>query len=161
MKEKFRLIILIAAALIGVTVAIAETLVISVQSTNLRKEPKFYASTIVLLKAGESVEKISSQNGWVKVRTSRSIEGWIHSSAVQTKKVGLSAINRSLKTKASANEVALASKGFNKQVEDKYKAKHKGISFAWVDRMLKIKVTSKQIEDFLRKGKLSEFGGAK
>ena len=43
-----------------------------------------------------------------------------------------------MKTQASASEVALAGKGFNKQVEDSYKAKHADANFAAVDRMLKI-----------------------
>jgi hypothetical protein len=142
-----------------VTFLIAENLFVKVQSACLRKEPKFYATTIVYLKAGESVVKISSQGGWHFVKTAGGIEGWLHSSAVQTKKIDLVTMDKSLKAKASAEEVALASKGFNEQVEKEYKARNKDISFAWVDRMLAIKVTPEQIRKFLQEGKLAEFGG--
>ena len=47
---------------------------------------------------------------------------------------------RPMKTQATASEVALAGKGFNKQVEDSYKAKNPQLNFAAVDRMLQVKV---------------------
>ena len=145
--------------IILVTFLIAENLYVKVQSARLRKEPKFYSATIVFLKAGESVEKISSQAGWYLVKTAGGIKGWLHSSAVQSKKVDLVTMDKSLKAKASADEVALASKGFNEQVEKEYKARHKDISFAWVDRMLAFKVSPEQLRKFLKEGKLAEFGG--
>jgi len=139
----------------------AEKFIVKIQSTNLRKEPKFYAQTIVILKAGENLEKVSAQDGWIQVKTSGGLVGWIHSSAVETKKFNLFATDKTLKTQASASEVALASKGFNKQVEESYRAKHKEVSFVWVDKMLQIKVSPSQVESFLKKGKLGEFRGAK
>jgi SH3-like domain-containing protein len=161
MNKKFRLTVLILAALLIVSIVIAETLIIKVKTTNLRKEPKFYSPTIVVLKAGESVEKIETKGDWFKVKTTKGTIGWLHSSAVQTKKLRLASTDKSLRSSASAEEVAMASKGFNKQVEDSYKAKHGDVSYAWVDRMLKLTVSAKQIESFLKRGKLGEFGGAK
>jgi hypothetical protein len=151
--------LIFAVLIILVTFLIAENLYVKVQSARLRKEPKFYAATIVFLKAGESVAKLSSQAGWYLVQTAGGIKGWLHSSAVQSKKVDLVTMDKSLKAKASAEEVALASKGFNEQVEQEYKARHKDISFAWVDRMLTIKVSPEQLRKFLKEGKLAEFGG--
>jgi len=160
MSKTLRIRTLVFAILtILVTFLIAENLFVKVQSARLRKEPKFYAATIVFLKAGESVVKISSQGGWYLVKTAGGIKGWLHSSAVQRKKVDLVTMDKSLKAKASAEEVALASKGFNEQVEKEYKARNKDISFAWVDKMLAIKVTPEQLRKFLQEGKLAEFGG--
>jgi SH3-like domain-containing protein len=142
-----------------VTVLVAETLMVKIQTTNLRKEPKFYASTIAVLKAGEVVEKISTANGWYQVKTAGGIVGWLHSSAVQTGKFALAAVDKSLTTKATADEIALAGKGFNKQVEQSYKAKHSEANFAAVDRMLKVKVSQSQLLKFLKEGKLGIYGG--
>ena len=147
--------------LVVVSFLIAENLIVKVQSTYLRKEPKFYASTVAALRAGESVVKIASQGDWYKVKTAAGLEGWLHASAVQSKKVDLVAMDKSLQTKASADEVALASKGFNEQVEKEYRSKNKDVDFAWVDRMLKIKVTPAQLKKFLEEGKLAEFGGGR
>lgn len=161
--KKYKLIrfLLLALLVVFVAIILAETLVVKVKTTNLRKEPVFYASTVAVLKAGDSVEKLSSQGGWYKVRTAQGQEGWLHSSAVQTKKFSLAALDKPVKSGATAEEVALAGKGFNKQVEDKYKANNPGISFAKVDQMLKLKVSSAQLKAFLQKGKLGEFGGSK
>jgi len=151
--------LLVCVFIVLVTVLIAETLMVKVQTTHLRKEPKFYASTIAVLKAGEMVEKISAANGWYKVRTTKGAVGWLHSSAVQTGKFDLAAMDKSLTTKATADEIALAGKGFNKQVEKNYKSKHSEVNFAGVDRMLKIKVSQSQLLKFLKYGKLGIYGG--
>lgn len=161
MKKPFRLAFLISAFFILVAVLIAETLIVKVQSTNLRKEPKFYAPTVAVLVVGENLETLSSQGGWIKVRTSGGLTGWIHSSSVKPKKFSLFAMDKSLKTQTTADEVALASKGFSKEIEEKYKEKHGELSFAWVERMLQIKVSPSRLENFLKKGKLGEFGGEK
>ncbi|MDH7512304.1 MAG: SH3 domain-containing protein [Clostridiales bacterium] len=147
--------------IILVTLLLAETLIVRVQSTSLRQNPKFYAPVVLALKAGEKVEKVSGQEGWVQVRTSGGVVGWVHSSAVEVQKFSLLAIDKSMKTQASASEVALAGKGFNKQVEESYRAKHGDINFVWVDRMLQIKIPASQVLEFMKQGKLGEFGGAR
>jgi hypothetical protein len=139
----------------------AETLVVKVQSTNLRKSPKFYAPSLLTLRAGDKIEQIASQEGWLQVRTSGGATGWVHSSAVVVQKFDLLAMDKSMKTQATASEVALAGKGFNKQVEESYRAKHGDVSFVWVDRMLQVKIPPAQVEEFMRQGKLGEFRGTK
>lgn len=159
-SSRFKLLF-IGVAIVCVAVLLAETLIVKVQSTYVRQEPKFYSPPVATLKAGESVTQISSQAGWFKVKTSKGIEGWIHSQAVQTGKFTVAAMDKSLKTSATADEVALAGKGFNKQVEDEYKSRNKGLNFGEVDRMLKIKVTPDELRRFLMGGRLAEFGGAR
>ena len=154
------------AALIFVCAAcavllLAETVVVKIQSTVLRKEPKFYAQTLVNLRSGEKLEKLASQQGWLQVRTAAGAVGWVHGSAVDTKSFNLLAMDKSMKTQASASEVALAGKGFNKQVEESYRANHGNLSFVWVDRMIKITVPAAELEKFLKTGRLAEFGGAR
>ena len=161
MKRPFRGPALAGALAVLTVLLLAETVVVKIQTTNMRKEPKFYSQTIASLTAGSPLEKLSSQDGWFKVRTSAGVVGWIHSSAVETKKFNLLAMDKSMKTQASAGEVALAAKGFNKQVEENYKAKHGEANFAAVDRMLQLKISPSDVEAFLRKGKLGEFGGGK
>jgi len=155
-----RIKILVFAVLIVFTaLTLAETMVVKVQTTNLKKEPKFFADTIAVLKAGESVETIALQNGWFNVKTSSGQIGWLHSSALVEKKSGFSVLSTSVSSKATGEEVALAAKGFNKQVEEKYKADNPNVDYTWVDKMLKIKVSTKEIAEFLKKGKLDESGG--
>ena len=160
-KRPIPLTLSICLLILIVSLLVAETLTVKVQSTSLRNSPKFYAPAVQALTAGEKLEKIADQSGWIQVRTAGGVVGWVHSSAVEVPKFDLMATNKGLKTQASADEVALAGKGFNKQVEESYKAKHKDVSFVWVDKMLQIKIAAAQVEEFLKKGKLGEFGGGK
>jgi len=161
MKKSFKLAGVTAVLLAAAIFLLAETVVVKIQTTNLRKEPKFYAETVVVLKAGDSLEKLGNQDGWVRVKTAKGAVGWIHSSAVEAKKFKLLAMNKDLKTQATASEVALAGKGFNKQVEQSFKSKHSDADFAATDRMLLIKSSPAEVLAFLKKGKLGEFGGSK
>jgi uncharacterized protein YgiM (DUF1202 family) len=159
--KKTPLVIGLLGLIVVVALFAAETYVVKVRSTSLRSSPKFYATSVLALKAGDGVEKVSAQGDWLQVRTASGTVGWIHSSALQPKKFSLTAMTQGLQTQASANEVALASKGFNQQVEDSYRAKNKSVSFVWVDKMLKIVVSPGQETDFLKDGMLGDFRGGK
>ena len=161
--KKFPRLFLMLLFFAGIVVVflLADTFVVKIQSTNIRKEPKFYAGSLSTIKAGDSVELITTQNDWLKVRTAAGVIGWIHSSAVEQKKFKLSSLDKSLKTQASASEVALAGKGFNKQVEESYRKKNQGISFAQVERMLSMQILPEIIEGFLKTGGLGEFRRSK
>lgn len=161
MKNKTPVIVGLACLALVIGLLAAETFIVKVKSTSLHKSPKFYAASVSALSAGDSLEKIGGEGDWVQVRAASGAVGWIHSSALEPRKFTLGATNAGLKTQATADEVALASKGFNKQVEDSYRARNKNISFIWVDKMLLLKVTSAQAEAFLKDGKLADFGGGK
>jgi len=161
MKKPRSLVILLTAFLVALAIAAADIVVVKIQATQLRQNPQFFAPAVVALKAGDKLEKVSEANGWVQVKTSAGLIGWVHSSAVGTSKFALAAANKDLKTQATASEVALAAKGFNKQVEDSYRAKHAEANFAAVDALFLVKVSLAQIEDFLKKGRLGDFRGVK
>jgi uncharacterized protein YgiM (DUF1202 family) len=161
MKKQARLTFLIAAVLIIFVILFAETVVVKVKTTGVRRDPKFTSPILVSIKAGEALEKIEVQSGWVKVKTKAGVVGWIHSTAVEAKKLDLMAMDKTMKTQASASEASLAAKGFNKQIEDKYRAGNPAADFADVDAMEKVKPTAAEVEAFLRQGKLGEFGGAR
>jgi len=161
MKKSKLAVFLVAAAVAALAIAAADVLVIKVQTTQLRKTPQFFAPAAAALKAGDKLEKVSEASGWIQVKTAAGLVGWVHSSAVTASSMALTASSKDMKTQASATEVALAAKGFNKQVEDSYKAKHAEANFAAVDAMVLVKATLAQIEDFLKKGLLGDFRGAK
>jgi len=150
-----------AALLLVLMVWAADTVVVKIQTTQLRAGPGFFSQPVGTLKAGDKLEKLAASGAWIQVRTGTGSVGWIHSSAAETPKFSLLAMNQDMKTRVSASEVALAGKGFNRQVEDGYKAKHADLNFQAVDQMLLLKISSAQIQDFLKKGKLGESGGAK
>lgn len=158
MKKRKAFLPLLFLLIILVSVLLAETLIIQIQKTAVRKEPKFYAEVLAEVKSGESVEKLEEQNGWFKIKTAGGIVGWIHSSSATPKKVRLKALDKALRTEASASEVTLAGKGFNKQVEEGYKSKNPNLNFSLVEKMLKYRLSPSEVEAFLKRGKLGEFG---
>jgi len=133
----------------------ANALVVKVQATQLRAGPQFFAAGIAPLRAGDRLEKLDAASGWIKVRTEAGAVGWVHSSAVEPPRTGILAGGTDMKTQASASEVTLAGKGFNKQVEESYRARNPKADFAWVDRMVQIRAGAAEIEDFLKRGKLA------
>jgi hypothetical protein len=80
---------------------------------------------------------------------------------VEARKLNLSAMDKDMKTQASSSEVALAAKGFNKQVEDKYRAGNQAANYAAVDALEKVKPSPAEVEAFMKQGRLGEFGGAR
>jgi uncharacterized protein YraI len=149
-------VVLFVTALIG-----AETFIVKVRTTSMRSGPKFFASTMLALKAGDGLLLVKRDGDWLQVKTSGGAVGWIHQSAVEPKKFDILAWGKTTKSQATASEVAMAAKGFNKQVEDSYKSKNKDISFVWVDKMGQMTVSRAQMEAFLKAGKLGDFRGAK
>ena len=158
--ERIPYLILATALVLVAALLAAETVLVKVQQTSLRQTPKFYAPVVLNLSAGAELQKITEQDGWLQVRAATGQTGWVHSSAVETRKFSLLAASGA-KTQAKAGEVALAAKGFNKQVEESYRAKHKEVNFAAVDSMLKLKPASGEVEAFLKQGKLGGLGGAR
>jgi hypothetical protein len=82
--------------------------------------------------------------------------GWMHVSALTEQEIVLKPTDKDIQTAASSDELALAGKGFNKQVEDQYR-KQARLDYAQVDKMEKIVVPPKYIREFIRVGRL---GGA-
>lgn len=160
MNKPARSTAIVAAVLVVFVYLLAETVMVQIKTTSVRKDPKFTSSTLATVKAGEALEKLQTQSGWVQVRTKAGVVGWVHSSAVTAKKLKMTASDGSLQTQASAGEVALAAKGFNKQVEDKYRSANPTLDFAAVDALERLRPTAAEIEAFLRAGRLGEFGGA-
>lgn len=145
--------LLAAAAALCATAVTAATITVLVQETTLRKRPQFYAPSAGAAKLGESFDATGPSNGWYQ--TGR---GYIHSSAVTAKKVNLGS-GASVGGTASAEEVTLAGKGFNSQVEKSYAEKNKAVDFAPVDAMERRSVTEDAVLAFLRAGGLLP-GGA-
>jgi hypothetical protein len=150
---------LLVAALIAAGVMAAETLKVTVKTTKLRKSPKFYAPAVTTLNYGDTLQKLDQQGDWIKGLTTSGLEGWVHGSAVEEPSFSLTA-RRTAGTGTTADEVALAGKGFNEQVEQQYR-QTTDLDYTWVDRMAAMKVSEAEMEQFLKQGKLGEFGGGR
>lgn len=132
---------------------------VQVQSGQIRATPSFLGKVVVLVPYGTAVDVLQQKGDWSQVRNAQGQTGWMHKSALTTKRITLSAGSTTAKAGASSDELALAGKGFNSDVEREYKAKNKNLNFAAVDRMEKIKVPATEMQVFLQAGAVTPAEG--
>jgi uncharacterized protein YgiM (DUF1202 family) len=103
---------------------------------------------------GDRVTVNQTQAGWCEV-TLAGKTGWIHESALTPKKVVLASGGADARVQSvGSEEVALAGKGFSKEVESEYKKQNPQLDFTWVDWMGRQTVPSEQLVEFLKQGDL-------
>ena len=126
---------------------------VQVKSSQLRSEPKYWASSVGSVSYGTKLNVLKEENGWMKVTTSGGTQGYIHQSAVTPRKVVLSS---SSKVRSSdSSEIVLAGKGFNREVERQYAADNSSLDFRAVNAMESLKVSDSEVRQFMSSGKLT------
>jgi len=128
---------------------------VKVKAAKVRAEPKVWAASVVALTYGDSVEAVSVADGWIKV-SARGKSGFLHESAVTTKKIVLSAKGNVGAGSTDRADVVLAGKGFNQAVERQFAAQDASLNFRAVDAMEKIKVSDAELAAFLKSGNLGK-----
>ncbi len=135
----------------------ARQMSVTVKEAQVRGTPSHLGAIVGVLQYGARVNVLAEQGGWMRVALPAGGEGWLHSSALTEKRIVLQS-GGAVQQSASSGEVALAGKGFNKELEDRYRTE-KNIDYSWVDRMEQIAVTPEQVAGFLRDGGLQLQGG--
>lgn len=151
----------VAMIMASAIMAAAATMSVQVKDAPVRATPSFVGKVVGALAYGDQVEIQQTQGAWSKV-TGAGASGWMHTSALSSKKIVLAAGQEQAKVAASGDELALAGKGFNSDVEAQFKSTHKDIDFTWINRMEKIKIPSSEMQGFLKDGNvMPREGGAK
>lgn len=119
----------------------------------MRDTPSFLGKVTGSLAYGDRVDLVAQEGDWRRVSLDGK-QGWLHASALTEKRVKLKAGDEDAAAAASGKEVALAGKGFNKQVEQAYRQK-KGLDYAPIDRMERMNATPEERQAFLREGGLA------
>lgn len=132
-----------------------KVLSVQVKKAHIRATPSFLGRIITTLSYSEQVEKLIEKGDWVNVKLEKNnSEGWVHISALSRKKIVLKPGAADVEQAASSDEIALAGKGFNEQVEGEFKAGNRDIDFTWIDKMEGIDVSQYQMNRFLEEGGL-------
>ena len=153
MKTPERFWCLVVALPLAASAVLAATLTVVVQETQVRQRPQFFAPTVATVRLGDRVSgSDASTGGWYKVKAGDTT-GYIHESAVTAKKVKLASRSAG-DSGTSAEEITLAGKGFNEQVEQSYKAGHGDLDFKKVDAMEKRKIGDSKLAAFMKAGGL-------
>jgi hypothetical protein len=131
----------------------ADTVRVITRENAIRLESNFISPVKVKVRYNDPLTVRTVKGDWLLV-TFKGTSGWIHKSAVTARTASLSGSYGSRGKGASADEVALAGKGFNPQVEASYKNRHPGLQFQTVDTIEHFQVPPENLQDFMRKGGL-------
>ena len=132
--------------------AAAETVRVTTRENAVRSECRFFAPVKLKVGLGDRLTVNGHKGDWLQV-SAKGVNGCIHKSAVEDRNFTSSGRGASAGT-ASSDEVSLAGKGFNPQVEDSYKKSNKDLNYAAVDEIVRIQVGEKGLESFVRQGGL-------
>ncbi|MDD2541697.1 MAG: hypothetical protein PHH28_11730, partial [Desulfuromonadaceae bacterium] len=89
---------------------------------------------------------------WLLVSV-KGFSGCIHKSAVEKRNFATAGRGAALGG-TSTDEVSLAGKGFNPQVESGYRTSGKNLNYAAVDEVSHLSVSDKKLDSFIRQGGL-------
>lgn len=156
------IVILSAGVIIPAPIALAERMmVVQVREAQIRSTPSFLGKISARAGYGEKLTIIADQKGWIKVRKNApsTTEGWMHRSALSTVKVILKSSDKSTTGKPATQEVALAGKGFNENIERGYATEYQNLDYKWVDKMEKMTSNPEELAKFIANGSLSITNG--
>jgi len=141
------------------SVAAAATVKVITQEAMIRKDKRFFAPALIRAPFGAALEESGREGDWFRV-SYQGKEGWIHKSAVQEQKFQLSSLAGGQAEEASQDEVALAGKGFNPEVEKAFRDKNPKMRYDLVNQVQAYRVEEQRLQAFIRAGNLREPGGA-
>lgn len=149
------LIAIILLSALSVGAAAAETVKVVTRSNALRAECRFSSPVRAKLRFGDTLNVNGRKGDWYLVSFGAA-KGCIHKSAVEARSFSVSGGGASRGGGASADEVSLAGKGFNPQVEDSYRKDNKSLNYAQVDEVERLTVSDAALEAFVLQGGLKE-----
>ena len=146
-------IFFVVACLFAVPCAHAESVWVQVRQSQLRAQPKFYAQSVVSVKYGDQLEKVSEDMGWVHVKAFGR-EGYLPLASVSQDHIVLNPADLA-KVRADSAEVVMAGKGFSREVEQQYRREDSGLRYDLVDYVEgSSRISSAQVVQFMKSGGL-------
>lgn len=121
-----------------------------VEQAKVRKSRAFFAAPVATVKYKDTLAAGEPQDGWVPVTVSGT-KGWLHESAVGSK-AGTLKGGWDGDDEAGQDEVTLAGKGFNAEVEKAHRSGDAG-DYEAVDAMQRRSVSDADLLAFMRAGK--------
>jgi hypothetical protein len=126
---------------------------VTAKTIEVKSSTAFFADVLGSLVYGAPVTVLQDYgNGkWVQIKSSEppELSGWVIAASLTTKR-----IIQGSSTSASANEIALAGKGFNQEVENAYRQSGT-LNYEAIDAMEAIRIPNRQLFTFLQEGRLA------
>jgi uncharacterized protein YgiM (DUF1202 family) len=100
---------------------------------------------------GDEVDVLDLNDKWAQVKTPSGAVGWMAQANLSSKRIVARGNNRS----ASADELALAGKGFTEEIEQQYQTEN-NLNFDDINAMEDQSIDDEKLLTFIRQGKLNE-----
>jgi hypothetical protein len=155
LRTRFIIIALALLSILSVHIPVnaQETLSVQVKEGELRATPSFLGKIVARVAYGDRVVVAGTRGAWKKVSLrGGKLQGWMHTSALTTKRIALKAGQTAVRTGATQDELALAGKGFNEQVEAAFRKENRNLDYTWINRMETFKVSPDLMNNFLAQG---------
>lgn len=149
--KRTALAVLTAALAVAAAWAAAKSVTVVVESAKVRKGKAFYASAVATVRHKDRLDAGEPEDGWFPV-TVDGTRGWLHESAVGATARKARGGGWSGSGEAGEDEVTLAGKGFNADVEKAHRSGDAG-DYAAVDAMEARRVPEKELLAFMKAGK--------
>ncbi|MDR1948679.1 MAG: SH3 domain-containing protein [Spirochaetaceae bacterium] len=153
--KRYGILIVLAILITGFAAAQnlrGRTMYVSTKIVELKSSTGFFADVLGTLEYGDQVTVLEENGKWVEVRAAKSasLTGWTASANLTTKRI-VSSGNRNT---ASADELALAGKGFSEDVENAYR-RDAAVSYTEIDNMEAQDIPEGELYNFLVEGRLT------
>lgn len=161
LKRAFIVVVLLAWSIPGQ--AVAEVKYVQVNQTRLLERPTAFSKAKAVLPYRAAVEVLSQKGAFYYVRSGKTL-GYVAQRSLVVTKPTYSA--KGSGSYVSSDEVAMATKGFNQQVEAEYRQGNPDLAYAELDRLEKATGypdPNQTFKAFRKAGRLGEFqsgGGA-
>ena len=150
--------VVIFLALPALSGAAEKVAVVKTKENQIREFDRFYAPVKATVKFEDKLDVLESKGDWIKVKFGN-VEGWIHNSAVvTTRKMTYKPVllGAEIDPEAEEDEVTLAGKGFNAQIEKKVGEKNPELNFVKVDEIVNYEISPAEVNEFIKKGELNQ-----
>ena len=150
-----RFVVFLVAGLLAIAGAsgqalVGKTMYVATKTAQIKSSTGFFARSRGALAYGDPVTVLREQGAWVEIRsTSPGISGWMKSAGLTSRRITAG----SGSTSTSANELALAGKGFNEEVEKSYQDE-KNLDYSALNALEALEVSEDELYVFLKEGHL-------
>jgi len=126
-------------------------------ATSIKSSPSPFGGVVAALEAGDKVKVIATQGAWSQIGNDQGeAVGWVHSSALERRILSLNPNAEAATVEATSDELALAGRGFNSEVESEFKKNNTDLPFDQIDALEARSVSLEEAVKFLQAGGLME-----
>ncbi len=165
-KQYFSATLALALVFWGILAFAGGAMWVASENAKLKSDPKASSQTLSTLAVGVKVSVLKSENRWYRIRTASGKEGWMYrgklSDAPPPKETEESdnpfSSMQASSISADEAQTSRSIRGLSKETEQYAKQrKTPEVYKKALDQVLAVRITDKEVDIFLKKGKIGEY----